>query len=183
MEKNKKQTQSEIDGIKYRRAKTWQIALAQMNSGSAMCFYILIGYASYVGNVGYGVATAMIGMIITGSRIFDGITDPLLAMLIDKTNTRFGKLRIFMIGGWLLEVLSVYMMFQWFSGKGYGVVAFILIYALYIVGYTMNNMAGQIIPPILTNDPKLESMLKQVGDIVSQEQVKNLNAALQQIHK
>lgn len=154
MGRNKKQTQSEIDGVAYRRAKTWQIALSQMNSGSSMCFYMLIGYASYVGNLGYGIATAIIGMIITGTRIFDGITDPLLAMVMDKTNTRFGKLRIFMLGGWLIEVLAVFMMFRWFSGKGYGVVTFILIYALYVIGYTMNNMAGQIISPILTNDPK-----------------------------
>ena len=154
MGKSKTHTQSEIDGIQYRRAKTWQIALAQMNSGSSMCFYILIGYASYVGNLGYGIATALIGMIITGTRIFDGITDPLLAMLIDKTSTRFGKLRIFMFGGWLIEMLAVFMMFNWFSGKGYGVVIFILIYMLYIIGYTMNNMAGQIIGPVLTNDPR-----------------------------
>lgn len=150
----KKLSQCEIDGVQYRRAKTWQIALAQLNSGAAMCFYILIGYASYVGNVGYGVLTAVVGMIITGTRIFDGITDPIIAMMIDKTNTKFGKLRIFMFSGWLIEVLAVFMMFNWFSGKGYGIITFILCYILYIIGYTMNNMAGQIIGPVLTNDPK-----------------------------
>ncbi len=153
------QTQGEIDGVQYRRAKTWQIALGQLNSGAAMCFYILIGYASYVGNVGYGVATALVGMIITGTRIFDGITDPLIALLIDKTNTRFGKLRLFMFGGWLIETLAVFMMFNWFSGKGHGAITFILIYMLYIIGYTINNMAGQIIPPLLTNDPKQRPMV------------------------
>jgi Na+/melibiose symporter-like transporter len=148
------QKQSSNDGVTYRRAKTWQIALSQLNSGAAMCFYILIGYASYVGNVGYGVATALVGMIITGTRIFDGITDPIIALLIDKTNTRFGKLRIFMLGGWLIETLAVIMMFNWFSGKGHGVILFILVYMLYVIGYTMNNVAGQIISPVLTNDPK-----------------------------
>lgn len=154
MAKEKRQTTSEADGVQYRRAKTWQIALAQLNSGAAMCFYILIGYASYVGNVGYGVATALVGMIVTGTRIFDGITDPIISLLIDKTNTRFGKLRIFMLSGWLIEVLALFMMFNWFSGKGHGAVTFIICYMLYIIGYTMNNMAGQIIPPVLTNDPK-----------------------------
>lgn len=154
MSKKEKNTQSDIDGVQYRRAKTWQIALAQLNSGAAMCFYMLIGYASYVGNVGYGVATALVGMIITGTRIFDGITDPLIALLIDKTNTRFGKLRLFMFGGWLIETLAVFMMFNWFSDKGHGIVTFILVYMLYIIGYTMNNTAGQVIGPVLTNDPK-----------------------------
>lgn len=152
--KKKKVTQSEIDGVQYRRAKTWQIALGQLNSAAAMCFYILMGYASYLGNTGYGILTATVGIILTGTRIFDGITDPIIALLIDKTNTRFGKLRIFMFGGWLIESLAVVLLFIWCSGKGHGVLLFIFLYMLYVVGYTMNNVAGQIIPSVLTNDPK-----------------------------
>lgn len=94
----KKPSQSEIDGVQYRRAKTWQIALAQMCSGANMCFYMLVGYANYVGNVGYGLLLATVGLILTGTRIFDAITDPIISFLIDKTNTRFGKIRIFNAG-------------------------------------------------------------------------------------
>lgn len=145
---------SSVQKINYRRAKTWQIALSQLNSASAMCFYILIGYASYVANVGYGIATAAVGAILTGARIFDGITDPIIALLIDKTNTKFGKLRIFMFGGWLLEAISIFMMYDVLSDNGFGILTFIVCYVLYIIGYTMNNMAGQIIGPVMTNDPK-----------------------------
>ncbi len=150
----KKPSQSEIDGVQYRRAKTWQIALAQMNCGANMCFYMLVGYATYVGNLGYGLLLTTVGMILTGTRIFDAITDPIISFLIDKTNTRFGKIRIFMLGGWLLESLSILLLFNWLSGKGHGMVMFIVLYMLYIVGYTMSNMAGQIVSPVLTNDPK-----------------------------
>lgn len=143
-----------VQKINYRRAKTWQIALSQLNSASAMCFYILIGYASYVANVGYGIATAAVGAILTSARIFDGITDPIIALLIDKTNTKFGKLRIFMFGGWLLEAISIFMMYDVLSDNGFGILTFIVCYVLYIIGYTMNNMAGQIIGPVMTNDPK-----------------------------
>lgn len=150
----KKPSQSEIDGVQYRRAKTWQIALAQMCSGANMCFYMLVGYANYVGNVGYGLLLATVGLILTGTRIFDAITDPIISFLIDKTNTRFGKIRIFMLGGWLLESTAILMLFSWMNGKGHGIVMFIVLYMLYIIGYTMSNMAGQIVSPILTNDPK-----------------------------
>ena len=153
VEKEKVENKSN-DDIVYRRAKTWHIALSQLNSASAMCFYILIGYASYVANVGYGVATAVIGIILTATRIFDGITDPIIALLIDKTNTRFGKLRIFMLGGWGIEALSIILMYKLLSNQGFGVLTFILLYMLYVIGYTMNNMAGQIIGPVMTNDPK-----------------------------
>lgn len=140
--------------VKYKRAKTWRIALGQLNSGGSMCFYILMTYASYLANSGYGIITAVVGVILTGTRIFDSITDPIIAILIDKTRTKFGKIRIWMLGGWLMESLALIMMFVWASGKGHGVVLFIVLYLFYVIGYTMNNVAGQIIPPVMVNDPK-----------------------------
>lgn len=154
MAKTKPMTQAEVDGVQYRHSPTWQIALSQMNGGVGMCFYILMGYASYVANSGYGIATALVGFILTGTRIFDAITDPLIAMMLDKMNTRFGKIRIMLVAGWAIEALAVKMLFDWASGKGHGIVTFIIVYMVYVIGYTMNNVTAQIIGPVLTNDPK-----------------------------
>lgn len=154
MGKTNKPGGGETGGVQYRRSKTWQIALGQMNAGVGMCFYILLGYASYVANVGYGVATATAGFILTATRIFDGITDPLIAIIIDKLNTKFGKLRILLASGWLLESLAVKILFDWASGKGHGVATFVILYMVYIIGYTLNNVTAQIIPAVMTNDPK-----------------------------
>ncbi len=46
----KKQQITETNGFTYRRAKTWQIALASCSSGIGMSFYVLLGLASYVAN-------------------------------------------------------------------------------------------------------------------------------------
>ncbi len=145
---------NETGDVTYRRAKVWRIALSQMNSGGAMCFYILLTYASYVANAGYGIATAVVGVILTLTRVFDGITDPIIALLIDKTNTKFGKIRIWLFGGWLWESIAVCMLYIWASGKGHGIVTFVLLYMFYVIGYTMNNVCGQIIGPVMVNDPK-----------------------------
>lgn len=59
----KKQQITETNGFTYRRAKTWQIALASCSSGIGMSFYVLLGLASYVANAGYGIATAVVGLI------------------------------------------------------------------------------------------------------------------------
>ena len=56
-----------------------------------MGFYSLIGLANYTASIGYGIATVAVGGILTFTRIFDAITDPMLAFLYDKVNTRFGK--------------------------------------------------------------------------------------------
>ena len=55
-------------------------------------------------------------------------------------NTRFGKIRILMVAGWLIESLAVLIMYCWASGKGHGIVLFVLLYCLYVIGYTMCNV-------------------------------------------
>lgn len=155
--KTRKATASEIDGVQYRHSATWRIALGQMNGAVGMCFYILMTYASYIASSGYGIATAVVGIILTGTRLFDGITDPIIAVIIDKTNTRFGKIRPLMALGWVIETLAVFLLYIWAAGivDGVaGVLLFIVLYMLYVAGYTLNNVTGQIIPSVMTNDPK-----------------------------
>lgn len=90
----KKPTASEVDGVQYRRAKLWQIICYACNGLVGMSVYSLIGMASYSASIGYGITTAAVGIILTCSRILDGITDPLLAFVYDRVNTKFGKLRM-----------------------------------------------------------------------------------------
>lgn len=160
--KEAKLSQSEIDGVQYRKAKTWRIALSQMNGGVGMCFYILMTYASYIASSGYGILTAVVGIILTATRVFDGITDPIIAIIIDKTNTKHGKIRLLMGIGWVIESLAVFLLYIWAAGVADGVaglILFIVLYMLYVIGYTMNNVTAQIIGPVMTNDPKQRPMI------------------------
>ena len=144
---------SEIDGVQYRRAKLWQIICYACNGLVGMSVYSLIGMASYSASIGYGITTAVVGVILTSSRILDAVTDPLLAFVYDRVNTRFGKLRILMIAGYLIEAVALYGMFTGFSSKGMGLPVFALLYVFYVIGYTITNMTAQTIPAIMTNDP------------------------------
>ena len=152
--------------IVYRKAKTWHIALSQMTGIMQMAFYVLLGYAAYIGNLGYAIATGLVGILITLTRVFDGITDPIIAYIIEKFNWKHGKLRFFLTIGWALMALSTTLMCNVFAGKfkfmgengdisnGLGVLVFILIYMLYIIGYTFASCTGNMTGNILTNDPK-----------------------------
>lgn len=151
---SKKLSASEIDGVQYRRAKLWQIILHACNAFVGMSVYSLIGMASYAASIGFGIGTAVIGVILTGTRILDGVTDPMLAFLYDKVNTKFGKIRILMIVGFAIEAVALLCMYDWAAGKGLGTVAFVLFYVIYVIGYTIVNMTAQTIPPLMTNDPK-----------------------------
>ena len=68
----KKLSASEIDGVQYRRAKLLQIILYACNAFGGMTVYSLIGMASYAASIGFGIGTAVIGVILTGTRILDG---------------------------------------------------------------------------------------------------------------
>ncbi len=151
---SKKPTASELDGIQYRRAKLWQIVLYACNGLVGMSIYSLINLASYSASIGYGVTTLVIGYILTCTRILDGLTDPLLAFVYDRVNTRFGKLRILLIAGYLIEAVGLLCMFSLFSSRGFGWGIFTLFYVVYIIGYTITNMTAQTIPAIMSNDPK-----------------------------
>ena len=159
--------QNTAEEVVYRKARKWQMALGMMNNGASMCFFMLMMYASYIGSAGYGVGTALLGLIITGTRIFDGITDPIIAFLIDKTNTGVGKIRIWLAGGWLVEAIAVILMFNVLSGRGFGVLMYSTIYALYIIGYTMNSIAGNIIPTVMVTDPRQRPIVGVFGTIYS----------------
>lgn len=103
--------------------------------------------------------TLAVGGILTFTRIFDAITDPILAFVYDRVDTRFGKIRPLMLVGWVIQSIGLMSMFSWFSSKGLGVVAFILLYMLYVIGYTMVNMTAQTLGPLLTNDPQQRPMV------------------------
>ena len=159
MGKKEKLTQSQIDGVQYRRAKLWQIILVASSGMVSMGFYCLIGLANYSASIGFGIATVAVGGILTFTRVFDAITDPLLAFIYDKVNTRFGKVRILLVSGWLVMVLATLLMYSWAAGKGHGFIVFVLLYMLYIIGYTLYNITGQTLFALMTNDPKQRPMV------------------------
>jgi Na+/melibiose symporter-like transporter len=149
-----KLTSSQLDGVEYRRAKLWQIILVAFNAFNGMAVYFLIGLASYSASIGYGIATLVVGGLLTFTRIFDAVTDPLLAFVYDRFNTPFGKVRPLMLLGWAVQSVGLLCMFNFFSSKGHGIPTFLGFYMLYVVGYTMVNMTAQTLPALMTNDPK-----------------------------
>ena len=142
------------NGVAYRKAKLWQIILVAFNAFNGMAVYFLIGLASYSASIGYGIATVVVGGLLTFTRIFDAITDPLLAFVYDRVNTRWGKVRPLMLLGWLIQTIGLLCMFNFFSSKGHGIPVFLLFYLIYVIGYTIVNMTAQTLPALMTNDPK-----------------------------
>lgn len=170
MGKNK-MTASQADGVNYKKAKIWHIALAMMTGAGQMVFYILMGSATYIGNANFGILVAVTGVIITASRSFDGITDPIVAYVIERYNGKHGKIRIFMMAGWALMALATTLMCNIFPNFGFkgmiGIVTFVLAYAIYILGYTFVGVSTSITGNVMTNDPRQRPTLSVWSTVYS----------------
>ncbi len=82
-----------------------------------------------------GIDLAVIGVILVASRILDGITDPLIGLLSDRTRTSVGRRKPWIIAGGLLCIVGVWFWFRPSSDTGalYFFLASITVY----VGWTM----------------------------------------------
>ncbi len=138
------------------RAHIWEIMFYVFNNTSTNIYMTLVGYISYylVGIVGVGVVFA--GSFVTLMRIWDGVTDPFVGMIVDKTNTKFGKNRPFIVIGNIILFATTWMMFNLIPGMGTGLrlPVFVLIYMVYIIGYTCQCVVTKSAQTCLTNDPK-----------------------------
>ncbi|MCR5826298.1 MAG: MFS transporter [Oscillospiraceae bacterium] len=137
----------------YRRVHPVLLALAAASSCVNTLFVILMTFASYIATGVYGATAVLAGTILTGSRMFDAVTDPLIGLLTDRISTRFGRCRPLAVVGYVVTALAVLAMFVICPGKG-KIGVFVLLYLLYIVGYTLFSVGNNMIGPIITNDPK-----------------------------
>lgn len=146
--------QTETKKIELNRAKIWQIGLFSLNNTSTNLYLAMMGYVSYYANGIAGLGVVLISFILTGMRVFDGITDPVIGYVIDKTNGRFGKFRPFMVIGYLLLAASSLTLFftthlvPSFLRAPY----FILVYSVYIIGYTFQTAVVKSGQSVITND-------------------------------
>ena len=142
------------------RAKFYQLALFPMNNGATNVYYVLIlTYIATFGSAVLGIAAVFASFMVTGMRIFDAITDPIIGALMDKTNGRFGKFRPFMVIGSVIMAISVILLyvltpFVPASMMWLRYTLFILLYAVWVIGYTFQTSVTRAAQAVLTNDPK-----------------------------
>lgn len=69
---------------------------------------IVLGYLTFYCTNMLGMSATLVGTLLLMSKLFDGVTDLFAGILIDKTNTRFGKARPYefaIIGVWACTIL------------------------------------------------------------------------------
>lgn len=108
------------------------------------------------------MSVVFVSTLATSMRIFDGFTDPIIGWLIDHSNGRFGKFRPFLVVGNALLALSMILLYKTthLVPETLRIPYFIVVYALYIIGYTVQGTVTTSAQTLLTNDSKTETDLR-----------------------
>lgn len=132
----------------------WEKAGYSLSDASAnFVFQMLMVYQVGFYTDVMGIKAAALGTMLLLVRFSDAITDPLMGIIADRTNTRWGKFR-----PWLLWSAIPFALLFWlaFTVPG-GSDAFRLVYAittytLLMMAYTMNNVPYYSLNAVMTAD-------------------------------
>ena len=101
-----------------------------------------------------GLTAAAAGFLIGISKLYDAFSDPVMGMVSDRTRTRMGRRRPYVLAGGLLCGLSLYFLFSAPTGmnesQAFWYVAAALI--LYATSYTIYNIPYMAMPAEITTD-------------------------------
>ena len=153
-----------------------------MNERRYLKWYNKIGYGSgdIAGNVVYaflstfmmfyltdtvGMDMGIVGTLMALSKLFDGITDLFFGTIIDKTHTKMGKARPWMIYGYIgcaVMIAAIFMVPESWGEKAQYAYFFVSYTLLNAVFYTANNIAYASLTALIT---KNSSERVQLGSI------------------
>ena len=87
---------------------------------------------------GLGISLAMVGTILMLARLTDVVTDPIIGEISDRWHTRIGRRRPWLIMGWPVMTLGVYMLFM--PSEDVGIIYFLFWLTVFFLGSTMVSL-------------------------------------------
>lgn len=108
-----------------------------------------------------GIAAAIAGTLIALSKIVDAVVDPVIGVATDRTRSRWGRRRPYLLIGTLLCALVLPLMFSIPSGLGgSALIAYVAgVLVLYAVAWSLFNIPYLAMPAEMTDDPRQRSRL------------------------
>lgn len=101
-----------------------------------------------------GIAASFVGTLFFAARIWDAINDPVMGMIVDKTKTKWGKFRPWLVIGTLINAVVTVVLFTNFGLTGTSLYVFVsILYILWGMTYTMMDVPYWSWLPNLTNNP------------------------------
>lgn len=145
---------------RYNNSSAFQIALFSLNTAAATLYMALMEYTAYFVNgiIGFGVVFTSI--VLTGLRVFDGLIDPFIGYIVDRTEGKYGKFRPFMVlGNFLMAISSLLLYYCSYAiPRVLRLPVFVLIYIIFVIGYTFQMLVAKAGQTVMTNNPKMRPL-------------------------
>lgn len=133
--------------------------------GKDMVYALVSGFILYYYNDILGISGTFTGVMMMAARIFDAFNDPLMGVVVEKTNTRFGKFRPWIVTGTLTNALILYGMFAMpasITGSAMLVYASAA-YVLWGMTYTLMDIPFWSMIPAITAPGRERENLSVIG--------------------
>ncbi len=110
--------------------------------GKDMVYALVAGFLMNYYNTVLGVSATFIGVLFMAVRIFDAFNDPMMGVIVGKTNTKLGKFRPWLIVGTLSNAVVLYFLFAVPSSmEGYSLLVYLSVaYLAWSVTYTIMDI-------------------------------------------
>lgn len=109
-----------------------------------------------------GLTTAQLGAvtaIMVAARIFDALNDPIMGNIIERTRSKYGKFKPWLIIGIASTCVVIYLVFNTSLKDWSFVVFFGVIYFLYSITYTMHDISYWGMVPALSKDGDMRNKI------------------------
>ncbi len=133
----------------------------------------VLSYIQYTMNLTISQFTA-ISVIMIFARVWDAINDPMMGMLIENKKLRGGKYKPWVLWGGVLNFIVILLMFTIRPSGWAFVIFFGIVYILWGMTYTVNDIAYYSLLPNLTNSNEtrneltnLVQLFASIGQILS----------------
>lgn len=133
--------------------------------GKDMVYALVSGFILYYYNDILGISGTFTGVMMMAARVFDAFNDPLMGVVVEKTNTPFGKFRPWIFTGTVTNALILYGMFAMpasLTGTAMLVYASAA-YVLWGVTYTLMDIPFWSMIPAITSSGKERENLSVIG--------------------
>ena len=144
----------ETNGI--HRVPLWRIGGFALNNTATNLYLFLMNYATYYLMGWVGVTMMVASSLTMAMRIWDGVTDPFVGYMVDKTNGKFGKNRPFIIIGNITLCVTSFIAFHvtHLLPQAARFPFYVVVLMVYYLGYTCQCVVTKSAQSCMTNDPK-----------------------------
>lgn len=136
--------------------------------GSNISFALLMSYLMFFYTDVFGISALSVGSLFLVSRLIDAITDPIMGMIADRTRSKYGKYRPWII--FISPFLGLSVILLFFTpdiGYDQKVIYAYATYILYSLVSTMVNIPYHALTPVLSEDSNQRTQIASAKQMMA----------------